>query len=478
MSAKPRLRIDGATVVTMDTIRRVLPRASILIEGSEILDIGAEETVTTAPAADVIDATGMIAMPGLIDCHAHLPHTLIKSMGGVDNDAWYRVVDTVYTTGSDPAFWQAAAALDALERLKCGTTMAVSLLGGGNAAMRSDDPGFAEAHVGALAASGLRDILAIGPVLAEGRRPYATWSGGRRTDYDVTFETQLRTCEIAADQWHGANDGRQSIAFLYPTIRPEHVAQFSEDVLKLVGEECRRTYAAACDRGLLFTQDGHTAGTVARHHALGTLGTNCLLSHATDLSAEEIEICAQTGAAIAHNPSAFASITGYCPVPALRDAGVVVGLGSDATAPDRPHDMFRHMSHGLHHHRREARDPGVLAPGEMLEMATIDAARAVGQADRIGSLERGKRADVLLVDWSAPHLVPRNMPIHRLVCFANGADVDTVIVDGEVLMRGREALRVDEARILAEAERAVETMLERTGFAGTLTEGPEVFGRP
>ena len=158
------------------------------------------------------------------------------------------------------------------------------------------------------------------------------------------------------------------------------------------------------------------------------------------------------------------SIRGRCPVPELIDAGVNVALGSDGTAPDRSYDMFRHMFQCMHYHRRHFRDAGVLPHGKVLEMVTIDAARALGLEREIGSLEAGKKADIILVDLWKPHLLPLEMPVHRITCFANGADVCTTIVDGRILMENGKVLTVDESDVLERAQAASELMLERTGL--------------
>ena len=183
------------------------------------------------------------------------------------------------------------------------------------------------------------------------------------------------------------------------------------------------------------------------------------MSHSVDLDEEEIRLVAATGTKIAHNPSANRSITGRCPVPELIDAGAVVGLGSDGTAPDRGYDMFRHMFQAMHYHRRHFRDPSVLPPGKVLEMATIDGAAALGMAEEIGSIEVGK-----LVDLFKPHMVPMTMPLYRLACFANGADVDTTIVAGRILMQDRKLVGLDETAVLEEAERQSALMIERAGL--------------
>jgi cytosine/adenosine deaminase-related metal-dependent hydrolase len=226
---------------------------------------------------------------------------------------------------------------------------------------------------------------------------------------------------------------------------------------------------------VLFTQDGIRRGCLKlAHEAFGFLGPDAFFSHSVDLTDEEIALCRETGARICHNPSANISIQGRCPVPELLDAGVTVMLGSDGTAPDRGYDMFRHMWQCMHYHRRHFRDTGVLPPGKVLEMATIDAARALGLDGEIGSLEPGKRADLILVDLAKPHLYPQNMPVYRVMYFANGADVDTVLVNGRILMEGRRVLTVNEAEVLDLAQQETERMLDRCGLRH-LTEFPPQF---
>jgi cytosine/adenosine deaminase-related metal-dependent hydrolase len=138
--------------------------------------------------------------------------------------------------------------------------------------------------------------------------------------------------------------------------------------------------------------------------------------------------------------------------------------------------MFRHMQQCMHYHRRHFRDPGVIPPGKALEMVTVDAATALGMEREIGSLETGKKADIILVDLHKPHLVPMHMPLYRVVYYANGNDVDTVIVDGRVLMRARKVLSVDETTIMDSAHREAERALKRAKLQH-LTNMPESVWR-
>ena len=136
--------------------------------------------------------------------------------------------------------------------------------------------------------------------------------------------------------------------------------------------------------------------------------------------------------------------------------------------------MFRHMQQCMHYHRTFFHDPSWLPPGKVLEMCTIDGARALGLESEIGSLEVGKKADVILLDLRRPHLAPANMPEFRAVYFANGNDVHTVIVDGKILLRDRKALTVDEDAVLDAADREADLMIDRLGLRDLL-KTPDTF---
>ena len=425
-------------------------------------------------APRVIDARGKAVLPGLIDGHAHAGHGLIKTLGGGRGDLWYRACETVYTVASTEGFWRAEAELAALERLTFGVTTGVSLLGGGDTILRTDDPAYGDAHCAGVAAVGTRSVVAVGPTRPPHPRRYA--DPDRRPARMVGFDDQMATCRSLIERWHGSHGNRIRIALITPTLRDEHVSGLAAADLDTARGQAREVRALSRERGLLFTQDGHTTGSVKIAHELGLLGPDALLSHATGLTEEEIAICAETDTRIVSNPSAVAAIMARCPVTELLEAGVTVCFGSDATAPDRSGDLFRHMQQGMHYHRTFHRDPSWLPPGKALEMVTIDAARALGLETEIGSLEPGKKADVVLLDLRRPHLYPANMPVFRVVYFANGNDVHTVIVDGEVALEDRRPTRVDADSVLDAAQRETELMLDRARLRGLL-DTPDGFWR-
>lgn len=473
------LIIKNGVVITVDGDRRIIEDGAVVVDQGRIAAVGPGDEIEGQFTADqTIDAARKAVMPGLIDCHGHAGHGLIKTLGTGDaeSDGWGQACAEVYARASSDQFWYAEGRLAALERLKCGTTTGVSYLGGGDDVMRTHGPGAGQANARAVTEIGIRGFVAVGANRPPFPQKYADWHDGKPVYRDMTFADQLKTCETLIDELNGTSDGRVHIALTFP-VHHQGDRDWSHKELTEIGDQARAMRDLSRQKGVIFTQDGHRDGSVGvAHSEFGLLGPDALFSHATGLTEDEIALCAETGTKIAHNPSAVRSILGRCPAPELIAAGVTVGLGSDGTAPDRSADMFRHMFQCMHYHRRHFRDPDVLPPGKVLEMTTIDAARALGLEKEIGSLELGKKADIILIDLFKPHLYPFNMPLHRITSFTTGADVDTVIVDGKVLMEGRKVLSVDEAEILHGAQEETDLMLERAGLRDLLAE-PETLWR-
>ncbi|WP_439625169.1 amidohydrolase family protein [Shinella sp.] len=451
------LLIENGVIVTMDAGRRVLERGYVLVEDGRIVAIGVE-TPDIAPEAERIDAAGMVVMPGLIDTHAHAGHMLTKGLGS-DSEEWMTVTGRIYAEATDAEFWGAEAALSAAERIKCGTTTAALLFGGGPDIMRSEAPDAAEAHLAAVAEIGVREVLAIGPHRPSAASVYRNYHGELYNEIVVSTDTQLTVTAALIDAWAGRND-RLRLAVSLPVF----TAQELED--DAVFALCRKARALAREKGVLLVQDGHRDGSIAANDArLDLFDNRSLLAHCVDLTDADREVLKRTGAKVAHNPSALMSVYARCPAPELMADGVTVSLGTDAAAPDRSFDMFRNMFQAHRYHARHFCDDTVLPPLQLLEMATIEGARALSMEDEIGSLEVGKRADILLINMRQPHLWPPVDPVQRLARFANGADVDTTIVDGRVLMRGRKLLHQHEGAILDRAEAAFRLAMKRAGLA-------------
>lgn len=330
---------------------------------------------------------------------------------------------------------------------------------GGPDIMRTEAPEAAEAHLAAIAKMGVREILAIGPNRPSAKSVYRRYDGPSFEDIPVFPEEQLAVCAALIKAWKGRDD-RLRLAISLPVFSAAELDD--EDVVDL----SRKARQLARDLQVLLVQDGHRDGSIAANdERLDLFDGHSLLAHCVDLTEADCAALKRTGAKVAHNPSALMSVFGRCPAPELRGQGVTVSLGTDAAAPDRSFDMFRNMFQAHRYHARHFRDDAVLPPMQLLEMATIEGARALSMEDEIGSLEAGKLADILLVNMRQPHLWPPTDPVQRLARFANGADVDTTIVGGRVLMRGRKLVGHDEGAILDRAENAFRVAMQRAGLA-------------
>lgn len=456
------LLIHCATIVTVDPDRRVIEGGWIAIDGDRIAAIGTD----APPAAKrVMARPGLVALPGLIDAHSHSGHGLVRAAGDGDGDVWFDICEQIYAGVATPDFWQAEARLAQMERLLGGVTTAVSLLGGGADVMRTDTPDAGDAHCIASLESGLRTIMAVGP----GRLPFPRVFGPDRKP--VSFDQQMEVCADLIERHNDVLKRRTGVALILPVYSDAHMVDHGPEIRRMAS--AMRTLQ---DRtGTLFTQDGHRSGTISLARDLGLLSPRAALGHSVDLIPEDLAALADTGATIIHNPSAIMSIIGRCPVPELLEAGITVCLGSDAGAPDRGFDMFRHMAQAMQYHRRHFRDPSVLPEGKVLELCTIDAARALGLGDQIGSLEVGKKADIILLDGRKPHLWPPVMALNRITHFANAADVDTVLVDGRVLMENRMVPHLDLEGILEAAEAEANRVFAACGHLDARKESPEIW---
>jgi 5-methylthioadenosine/S-adenosylhomocysteine deaminase len=470
------LLITGGTIITMDSARRVIDDGAVAIRGDRIVAVGTTRDIAEKYSGrQVIDARRKIIMPGLIDGHGHAGHGLVKSLG-MDMDQFYPATEKIYARGSTVDFWRAEALLTGVERVRFGVTTALSFFGGGDMIMRTDDEKYGDAYLQATKDVGIRYLLAVGPRRAPFPKTYTEWTGDTSRDVPVSFEQQLAVSEALIKRWHGQGNGTINLAVTFPTHHPSETRLDAAGLAELT-RQAQTTRALSKKYNLVFTQDGHTTGSVKFADGIGLLGPDALLSHATEFTDEEIAILKRTNTRIVHNPSANAATRRRFQLVELLDAGVTVMLGSDGVAPDRSYDMFRHMFQAMRYHRFHWRDTNVLPPGKVLEMVTVDAARALGMEKEIGSLEAGKKADVILIDWFRPHMVPMNMPLYRVAYFANGNDVTTVVINGRVVMRDRKVLTVNEEDVLLTAQREAEAAIRRTGLEPLLATPEGFWGR-
>jgi 5-methylthioadenosine/S-adenosylhomocysteine deaminase len=203
-----------------------------------------------------------------------------------------------------------------------------------------------------------------------------------------------------------------------------------------------------------IAQEKHKTTPVRYLESLGFFGPRTVAAHSVHVTADDIAILARRGVGVSHNPESNMKLaSGTAPVPAMRSARVPVGLGTDGAASNNDLDMFEAMRQAAFLHKLQSNDPRALPAPEVVAMATREGARTLGMEREIGSLEPGKRADVIVVSMSSARQTPIYDPMSHLVYATRGDDVRTTIVNGRVLMREKTIMSLDEAAVLGEARR-------------------------
>lgn len=463
------LLLTGGCVITMDPRRRVLTDGAVAVTEGRVAAVGPTREIRAGwTAPETIDCTGQVVLPGLIDAHGHGGHALLKTIGVDSLSWWMRIATRTYFEHVTPGYWYADGRLAALERLKSGVTCAVSVLG---SQPRSDQPAFGDAHARAYAETGTRQVLGVGPSGLPWPREVGHWTGGATYHRErVGLDRMMAGAEETVAAWHNGADGRIRVAVtpytMVPSLDPS--GPTSPDRATRLTAQDREQSQRVRDLAARYGTRVHTdafGGMVELAHRLdphALLGPDVHFQHGFGLSAREVAILAETGTSVTHGPGVVVgALRGRCPVPELLDAGVTVAVTTDGCAPMSSFDLFTAVRQAQTLSQLQLRDTFLLPPGKLLEMVTIDAARAIGWDDEIGSLEEGKAADIIVVDTRQPHLQPLHMPVHALVYKAGGQDVSHVVVAGRVLMRNRHSTRVDEAEVIAAAGEEARQVIAR-----------------
>jgi 5-methylthioadenosine/S-adenosylhomocysteine deaminase len=423
------LIIANGTVVTMDGSARVLTPGSVAIDGTDIVAVDTSEAIHRQfRSADVIEAWGSVIMPGLINTHTHAPMVLYRGLA--DDLAlmeWLqKYIFPAEAKTVSPEFVRAGTRLAALEMIQSGTTT------------YADMYYFEEEIARETKTAGLRGVL--GQTIIQ--FPVAD----AKTPADGLARAEAFIKAYKHDP------------LITPAVAPH--AMYTLDGPTLVAcRELAKRYDVPTIIHLAETQDEAKTAQERRKpspvtylESLGFFGPGVLAAHAVWVSDPEIAILKTHQVGVSHNPESNMKLaSGTAPVPAYLAAGIALGLGTDGAASNNDLDMFEAMRTASFLHKLQTQDPRAVGARAVLSMATIGGARALGMERRIGSLEPGKRADVIVVSMSSARQTPMYDPISHLVYTTRGDDVQATVVNGKVLMRERKVLTLDEGAILAEA---------------------------
>jgi 5-methylthioadenosine/S-adenosylhomocysteine deaminase len=433
--------IHNATIVTVNPGFEVIADGVIGIRSGIIEVVGKRSRGPLPKAVEYLDAEGGIALPGLINTHSHLPMSLFRGLAD----------DLPLMTWLTDHIFPAEAGHIAPETIRTGTLLSCAemLLSGTTCCC---DGYFLEDHVAeALNETGMRAVLAQGVI-----------------DFPAPgVPDPAKNVSDAVDfiqKWQGRSDR------ITPSIFCHSAWTCSESTLK-------RAKKAAQDQGVLFQihiseSRSEQAEILGRHKTtpirflekIGILDENTLLVHCVWVNEKDIELMALRRSRVSVcTESEMKLASGVAPVPAMLAAGLTVGLGADGCASNNNLDMFQEMDMTAKLHKVHSLDPTVMDARSVLEGATIQAARAIGLSEVIGSLEPGKGADLIIVDTNQPHLVPLYHPVSQLVYAARGADVSDVMVQGRFLVRNRKLVTIDIKGICAAAHQTARKISGKTG---------------
>ena len=438
MTRLPTLLIKNCEwLVTQNEGREVMRDVSLLVENGVIREIG-----RIGSTADIIiDAKGKIAIPGLVNAHTHLPMTLFRGFADdMQLQDWLqkKIWPLESKLTGDDCY--AGALLGCAEMIRSGTTSFVDMYF------------HMERVADAVAQAGLRGFLSYAPI-----------------DLFDPAKARLEKEHVIKFQEYVRGLRNQAIKFVVGPHAPytcssellqwtKEYAEKNDALLHIHVAETRREQAD------MVKQNGMRV--VEYLDKIGVLCRNMLAAHCVWLTKSEVQLLAKKGVSVAHCPVSNMKLAsgGVAPLPEMFESGIAVGLGTDGAASNNGLDMFDTMKMCALIHKAYRWDPTILNAQKVLDLATIEGARALRVNDELGSLETGKRADIVLVDCETPNMRPihgANTVVSDLVYSASSGNVDSTIVDGKILMQNREMKTLDLRTVIAASQQQISQLFRK-----------------
>lgn len=479
------LLVENVTVVTMDSDRRILDNGWVAITGQRIDALG---DGVAPDAARKIDGRGGVVIPGLISTHQHVIDVLLR--GGLEQDRslfdWLVNVYYAGTSAYTPEDCAIAATLNLAEAISSGVTTITDNWGVNNGDQASRVSECAEATLEVYRGAGIRVMFGrmFSDVFPE------QWNGligaymrklpGKRLDPDTLLEptdVALAAIEDLMQRHNGSADGRINVCpapIMTQIVSPEGLM----GALELARRHNTIVPIHHCESPVnarVFTESGAGMSCTDYLHCLGFLEDRMLGAHCVWLNDRDIRLIKLHDVKVAHCPSCNMFVgSGIPPIARLINAGITVGLGTDDANTSSNVSIMLEMRHAALLAKVASLDAAALSAEKALEMATIDGAAAIGLDKEIGSLEVGKKADLVLFDTDKPHWHPRHELASVIVFQAHSTDVRTVVIDGNVVLEDGvlSFLSPDERpALLKRAQQASEAIVQRAGMEALLARG-------
>ena len=422
------LLITGGTIITMDGSHRIIENGAIAVQKGEIVKIGTATELRGTRAKQSINAAGKVIIPGLINTHTHVPMSLFRGIADdLDLNEWLtKYIFPAEAKNVNEAFVRAGTRLGLAEMIRGGTTTYCDMYY------------FEDAIADETKRAGVRGVL-----------------GETVIDFPVadnkTWAEAMSYTQRYINKWK--ND-----PLIVPAIAPHAPYTVSEAHLKEVRALSDQLNAAVVthvaetkkERDDIKKDHGDTPAKYLNR--IGFLTNRVIAAHSVFVTDEEIDIFKRIGVGVAHNPQSNMKLaSGVAPIPQMLSKDVAVGLGTDGAASNNDLNMWEEMDTAAKLHKEFTGDPKVVTAEQAFAMATIGGARALHLDKLIGSIEAGKRADIVLVDWNTIDQVPFYNYYSALVYVTKANNVSTVVINGRVVMLNRRLLTLNENAIKIES---------------------------
>lgn len=436
------LMITDGTVLTMNPDNTVFEHGTVVVSDGKIVAVGGPELTAKYQAKKVLDVNGDIVMPGLINTHTHGSMTVFRSLGDDVPDRLHRYIFPLENKLVSRDMVRTGANLANIEMIKGGVTT------------YADMYYFEDEVAKTVDKAGLRAVLGetiINFPVADAQTPEEGIAYAVRFINEYKDHPRITPAFAPHGPYTNTTENLQKIAALSEELNVPvmiHLAETDrekDEIAKRTGGKSPVQYMAD----------------------IGVLNNRLLAAHVIMADDNDLNLLKKYDVGVAHNISANTkSAKGVAPVTQMLEKGIRTGLGTDGPMSSNTLTTMNELNLVGKIHKLETKNRAAMPPLTVVEMATIGSARALHMEDKIGSLETGKRADIIVVDTKAPNMVPVYSPYAALVYGANGANVRHTIVDGVILMEDRQLLTVNENEIIQDAQRFAEKVRETVCASG------------
>lgn len=430
--------IINGLVVTMDEQFRIIEGGALAIKEGEIIDVNYTPDLLDAyKAKHLIDAKGKLVLPGLINTHTHSPMTILR---GYADDL--QLKEWLY----DHIFPVEAKFINP-ENVRTGTRLAIAEM------LLNGTTTFCDMYFYVDEIARVVNQVGIRAILSESLIDFPAPN-------NPSPQHTLQLNDYLINKWAGHPHINIGISAHAPYSTSAGVIQKGKEQSEKHGV-LFSIHVAETRGEVLAIQKEHGMTPVQYLDSIGALGSNVVAAHSVHLTPEDIEIFAKRGVGVAHNPQCNMKLaSGVAPIVELLRAGIKVGIGTDGTASNNDLDVLEEIRTAAFLQKLSTGDPTSLNAQQALEMATIGAARVLGMDDIIGSLEVGKRADVIILDMDQPHAHPM-YNIYSLIVYAlRGSDVETVLVDGRLMVHNGQLVTLDLDRLYAKVDKLAKVIFD------------------